>query len=115
LYPHRVCYPLAFERSGYLHPAFDDFVDLYSRCSTLAQPQSQTSLQLRFAFAFAITFTTATLLRAASLRLLPPARSSLIFHPNLSLFPHAGPRCCPRPRFPILSLRLLYLALTLLQ
>jgi hypothetical protein len=70
-YPHRVCYPLAFERSGYLHPAFEDFIDLYSRCSTSAQPQPQTALQLRFAVAFAITFTTATLLRAASSRLLP--------------------------------------------
>jgi hypothetical protein len=27
-YPNRVCYPLAFERSGYLHPIFDDFIDL---------------------------------------------------------------------------------------
>lgn len=70
-YPHRVCYPLAFERSGYLHPAFEDFVDLYSRCSTTTQPQPQIALQLRFAVAFAITFTTASLLRAASLRLLP--------------------------------------------
>jgi hypothetical protein len=70
-YPHRVCYPLAFERSGYLHPAFEDFIDLYSRCSTSTQPQPQTALQLRFAVAFAITFTTATLLRAASSRLLP--------------------------------------------
>ena len=25
-YPSRVCYPLAFERSGYLHPVFDDFI-----------------------------------------------------------------------------------------
>jgi hypothetical protein len=70
-FPSRVCYPLAFERSGYLHPAFDDFIDLYSRCSTSTQPQPQTALQLRFAVAFAITFTTASLLRAASLRLLP--------------------------------------------
>jgi hypothetical protein len=70
-YPHNVCYPLAFERSGYLHPAFEDFIELYSRCSTSTQPQPQTALQLRFAVAFAITFTTAALLRAASLRLLP--------------------------------------------
>jgi hypothetical protein len=33
-FPSRVCYPLAFERSGYLHPAFVDFIDLYARCST---------------------------------------------------------------------------------
>jgi hypothetical protein len=29
-FPHRVCYPLAFERSGYLHPVFEDFIDLYA-------------------------------------------------------------------------------------
>ena len=47
------------------------------RCAT--QPQPHTALQLRFAVAFAITFTTATLLRSASLRLLP--RSLLPFIP----------------------------------
>ena len=29
-FPSRVCYPLAFERSGYLHPAFDDFIDIFA-------------------------------------------------------------------------------------
>jgi hypothetical protein len=77
-YPSRVFYPLAFERSGYLHPAFDDFIDLLSRCSS-SKPQSHMALQLRFAVAFAITFTAAALLRAASLRLL--LRSLLPFVP----------------------------------
>ena len=85
-YPHRVCYPLAFERSGYLHPAFEDFIDLYSRCSTSTQPQPHTALQLRFAVAFAITFTTATLLRSASSRLLPR-----------SLLPFISPKPIPVP------------------
>jgi hypothetical protein len=75
-YPSRVCYPLAFERSGYLHPVFEDFIDLFARCSS-SQPQSNTALQLKFAVAFAITFTTASLLRSASHRLLP--RSTLPF------------------------------------
>jgi hypothetical protein len=69
-YPSRVFYPLAFERSGYLHPTFEDFIDLYSRCSS-SSPQPHTALQLKFAVAFAITFTTAALLRSASHRLLP--------------------------------------------
>jgi hypothetical protein len=86
IFPNRVCYPLAFERSGYLHPAFDDFIDLYSRCSTSAQPQPHTALQLRFAVAFAMTFTTASLLRAASLRLLPR-----------TLVPFVPPRHIPIP------------------
>jgi hypothetical protein len=75
-YPSRVCFPLAFERSGYLHPAFDDFIDLFARCSS-SQPRPHTALQLRFAVAFAITFTTAALLKSASHRLLP--RSLLPF------------------------------------
>jgi hypothetical protein len=70
VYPPRVCYPLAFERSGYLHPTFDEFIDLFSRCSS-TQPQPHTALQLRFSVSFAITFTTAALIRAASHRLLP--------------------------------------------
>jgi hypothetical protein len=84
-YPHRVFYPLAFERSGYLHSAFEDFIDLYARCSS-SQPQPQTALQLRFSVAFAITFTTASLLRTASLRLLPHA-----------LLPFIPPRPIPVP------------------
>jgi hypothetical protein len=87
LYPSRVFYPLAFERSGYIHPAFEDFIDLYARCSS-SVPQPQTALQLRFAVAFAITFTTAALLRSVSQRLLP--RSLLPFiHPK----PLAVPPC----------------------
>jgi hypothetical protein len=31
IYPDRACHPLAFERSGYIHPTFQDFIDLYSR------------------------------------------------------------------------------------
>jgi ribonuclease HI len=79
-YPSRVFYPLAFERSGYLHPTFDDFIDLFSRCSS-STPQPHTALQLKFAVAFAITFTTAALLRSASQRLLPR-----------SLMPFVAPR-----------------------
>lgn len=86
-FPDRVCYPLAFERSGYLHPAFEDFIDLFARCSSAAH-RPQTALQLKFAVAFAITFTTASLLRSASLRLLP--RSLQPFFPPKPL---AVPRC----------------------
>ena len=84
-FPHRVCYPLAFERSSYLHPAFEDFIDLYSRCST-STPHPHTALQLRFAVAFAMTFTTAALMRSAGSRLLPG-----------SLLPFALPKPIPVP------------------
>jgi hypothetical protein len=76
-YPSRVFYPLSFERSGYIHPAFDEFIDLFARCSS-TEPQPHTTLQLRFAVAFAITFTTASLLRSASYRLLPRSLSAFI-------------------------------------
>jgi ribonuclease HI len=97
-FPSRVCYPLAFERSGYLHPAFDDFIDLFARCSSI-QPQPHTALQLQFAVAFAITFTTAELLRSASHRLLPR-----------SLLPFVAPKpltipLCWAPSLPLSSPR----------
>ncbi len=97
-FPSRVCYPLAFERSGYLHPVFDDFIDLFARCSSV-QPQPHTALQLKFAVAFAITFTTAELLRSASHRLLPR-----------SLLPFVAPKpltipLCWAPSLPLSSSR----------
>lgn len=73
----RVCYPLAFERSGYIHPTFNDFIDLFARCSSY-QPQPHTALQLRFAVSFAITFTTAALLRQASYRLQPRSLNAFV-------------------------------------
>jgi hypothetical protein len=42
-FPSRVCYPLSFERSGYIHPAFDDFIDLFARCSS-SSPQPHSAL-----------------------------------------------------------------------
>ena len=82
-FPSRVFYPLAFERSGYRHPIFDEFIDLYDRsCSAKSTPR--TKLQLIFSVAFAITFTTASLLKAASSLLLPHSVQTLIA-------PHALP------------------------
>ena len=82
-YPERVFYPLAFERSGYLHPVFTEFIDLYaSSCSP--NPSPHIKLQLMFSVAFAITFTTASLLKAASRLLLPYSTHNLIA-------PHALP------------------------
>ncbi len=89
-FPSRVCYPLAFERSGYLHPAFEDFIDLFARCSS-SQPQPHTALQLKFAIAFAITFTTAELLRSASYRLLPRSLLSFIAPKPLTVPPCWAP------------------------
>ena len=82
-FPARVFYPLAFERSGYLHPIFEEFIDLYDR-SCSSNPTPRTKLQLIFSVAFAITFTTASLLKAASFLLLPHSVQSLVA-------PHALP------------------------
>ena len=84
-YPARVFYPLAFERSGYHHPVFEEVIDFYTRsCSPISTPQ--TKLQLTFSVAFAITFTTASLLKAASFLLMPHTVPTLVA-------PHALP--CP--------------------
>jgi len=52
-----VFYPLAFERSDYLHPIFEEFIDLYTRSCSPKHTQTK-ELQLIFSVAFAITFTT---------------------------------------------------------
>jgi hypothetical protein len=76
-YPAHMFYPLAFERSGYLHPVFVDFIDLFAM-SAAPKPSPHFKLQLLFAVAFAITFTTASLLKAASHLLTPRAGQALL-------------------------------------
>ena len=76
VYPERAFYPLAFERSGYLHPVFVEFIELYaSSCSP--NPSRHVKLQLLFSVAFAITFSTASLLKSASRLLLPYSTQTL--------------------------------------
>ena len=64
-YPADVFYPLPFERSGYLHPSFDDFIRLYVQ-SAVPDHTARHILKVYFAVAYAITFTTASILNAAS-------------------------------------------------
>ena len=64
-YPPDVFYPMPFERSGYLHPVFVEFIDFYVQNAT-PQPTPQHKLKMHFAVAYAITFTSAALLHAAS-------------------------------------------------
>ena len=65
-----VFYPLPFERSGYLHPSFDDFIRLYVQ-SAIPDYTPRHVLKVYFAVAYAITFTTASILNAASSLLSP--------------------------------------------
>jgi hypothetical protein len=70
-YPGNQFYPLvAFERSGYLHPTFHDFINLHCTLG-LPAPDPRAKLQLTFAVAYAITFTTAAFLKSASALLYP--------------------------------------------
>jgi hypothetical protein len=69
-HPDTQFYPLAFERSGYLHPTFHDFIDLYCMLG-LPAPDPKAKLQMTFAVAYAITFTTAAFLKSASALLYP--------------------------------------------
>ena len=96
VYPSRVCYPLAFERSGHLHPTFSEFIELYaSSCSP--SPTPHVKLQLIFSVAFAITFTTASLLKAASRTLLPYSTQAL-FAPHALPIPARWAPQLPLPR-----------------
>ncbi len=69
-YPMDVFYPLPFERSGYLHPSFDDFIRLYVQ-SAIPDYTPRHVLKVYFAVAYAITFTTASILNAAGSLLSP--------------------------------------------
>ena len=105
-FPAHVFYPLAFERSGYLHPVFVDFIDLFAMSAIPTPSPRSLKLQLFFSIAFAITFTTASLLKAAShlltpraaLALLPPRRMPMPtrWAPQLPL-PCIRPRLATRP------------------
>jgi hypothetical protein len=100
VYPERVFYPLAFERSGYLHPIFIEFIDLYSS-SCSPNPSPHIKLQLIFSVAFAITFSTASLLKSASRLLLPYSTQTLTAPHALPLPVRWAPQLPPprvRPR-----------------
>ncbi len=86
-YPADVFYPLPFERSGYLHPSFDDFIRLYVQ-SAVPDHTPRHILKIYFAIAYAITFTTASILNAAGSFLIPDSVRSC-----------SAPRARPVPAF----------------
>jgi len=77
-YPSNVFFPLAAERSGYLHPVFHDFIDLVVLRSSNAPPLASHKLQLLYSIAHSITYMTAALLRSASFQFVPIAVKSLM-------------------------------------
>jgi hypothetical protein len=76
-YPDDVFFPLAAERSGYLHPTFISFIDVFFARASQSKPSPSSRLDVLYAIAHAITFMTASLLHAASFSLTPSSVSSL--------------------------------------
>ncbi len=76
-YPDDVFFPLAAERSGYIHPTFQAFIGTFlSRCSDTPLPPSA-QLDVLYSISHSITYMTASFLRAASFSLTPSSLKSL--------------------------------------
>jgi hypothetical protein len=82
-FPTNVFFPLAAERSGYLHPAFTNFIELFIARVANAPPRAAHKLQLLYSIAHAITYITASFLRSASFQLTPSSVKSLMPPPPL--------------------------------
>jgi hypothetical protein len=76
-------FPLAAERSGHLHPAFNAFIATFLAMASASRPTPADTLLLMYSIAFAITRMSASLLRAASFHLTPSAVRSLCPPPPL--------------------------------
>jgi hypothetical protein len=83
IYPDNTFFPLAAERSGYLHPAFHEFIATFLALASTSRPSPADTLLLMYSIAFAITRMSASLLRAASFHLTPSAIHSLCPPPPL--------------------------------
>ena len=76
-YPSDVFFPLAAERSGYLHPTFVGFIDTFlAQCSS-APLQPSAELGVFYSIGHSITYMTASFLKAASFSLTPSSLKSL--------------------------------------
>jgi hypothetical protein len=83
IYPDNTFFPLAAERSGYLHPTFTEFISTFLAMASTSRPTSADTLLLMYSISFAITRMSASLLRAASFHLSPSAVRSLCPPPPL--------------------------------
>jgi hypothetical protein len=77
LYPDDVFFPLAAERSGYLHPTFIDFIDVFFARSSSDRPSPSARLDVMYATAHAIAYMTASFLHVASFSLTRSSMTSL--------------------------------------
>ena len=76
-YPDDVFFPLAAERSGYIHPTFISFIDTFlSQCSH-SRMQSKDKMDVLYSVAHSITYMTASFLKVAAFSLTPTSLKSL--------------------------------------
>ncbi len=77
IYPDDVFFPLAAERSGYIHPTFVSFIDTFlSQCSD-SQFKPSVKMDILYAVSHSITYMTASLLKVAAFSLTPSSLKSL--------------------------------------
>jgi hypothetical protein len=77
VYPCDVFFPLAAERSGYIHPTFVGFIDTFlAQCSSSPLKPSA-KLGVLYSIAHSITYMTASFLKVASFTLTPSSLKSL--------------------------------------
>ena len=77
VYPDNTFFPLAAERSGYIHPTFIDFITLFLSTASHSRPTPSDHIKIMYSISFAITRMSAALLRAASFNIVPTSLSSL--------------------------------------
>ena len=76
-YPDDVFFPLAAERSGYIHPTFVTFIDTFlSRCSD-SPLRPTVKLDVLYSISHSVTYMTASFLKVASFALTPSSLKSL--------------------------------------
>jgi hypothetical protein len=76
-YPENVFFPLAAERSGYLHPTFINFIDIFLARATRSPLPPSHKLNVLYSIAHAITYMSASFLRVAGFSLTPSSLKSL--------------------------------------
>jgi hypothetical protein len=77
IYPDDVFFPLAAERSGYIHPTFVSFIDTFlSHCSD-SQFKPSVKMDILYAVSHSITYMTASFLKVAAFSLTPSSLKSL--------------------------------------
>ena len=76
-YPDDVFFPLAAERSGYVHPTFIGFIETFLAQCSISPLLPSAKLGVLYSIAHAVTYMTASFLKVASFSLTPSSLKSL--------------------------------------